>query len=88
MLGPDECGLLADTRAVALRHADDTRLEIDELQPGTTLSGLGGTRPPLPGARHELALISTEAVRELRLEPGVLATARVKATSVIVEAAR
>ena len=40
------------------------------------------------GPFRVLALISTEAVRELRLEPGVLATARVKATSVIVEAAR
>lgn len=37
------------------------------------------------GPYRVMALISTEAVRELGLEPGVLATARVKATHVVVD---
>ena len=37
------------------------------------------------GPYRVVSLISTEAVRELGLEPGSLATARVKATSVVVE---
>lgn len=37
------------------------------------------------GPYRVLALISTEAVTELGLEPGVLATARIKATNVVVE---
>ena len=39
------------------------------------------------GPYRVVSLISTEAVRELGLEPGSLATARVKATSVVVEGA-
>ena len=37
------------------------------------------------GPYRVVSLISTEAVRELGLEPGSLATARVKATSVVIE---
>ncbi len=40
------------------------------------------------GPFRVVSLISTEAVRELRLEPGALATAVVKATNVTVEARR
>ena len=39
------------------------------------------------GPYRVVSLISTEAVRELGLEPGSLATARVKATSVVIEGA-
>ena len=39
------------------------------------------------GPYRVVSLISTEAARELGLEPGSLATARVKATSVVVEGA-
>lgn len=37
------------------------------------------------GPYRVVALISTESVRELGLEPGVAATARVKATNVVVD---
>ncbi len=37
------------------------------------------------GPYRVLALISTEAVRDLGLAPGVLATARIKATNVVIE---
>lgn len=37
------------------------------------------------GPYRVVSLVSTEAVRELGLEPGSLATARVKATSVVIE---
>lgn len=40
------------------------------------------------GPYRVVSLISTEAVRELGLQPGSLATARVKATSVVVEGPR
>ncbi|MCB7136096.1 TOBE domain-containing protein [Cellulosimicrobium marinum] len=39
----------------------------------------------LSGGQRVVSLMSTEAVRELRLEPGSLAVAVVKATNVIVE---
>lgn len=39
------------------------------------------------GPYRVVSLISTEAVRELGLQPGSLATARVKATDVVVEGA-
>lgn len=39
------------------------------------------------GPYRVVSLISTEAVRQLGLEPGSLATARVKATDVVVEGA-
>lgn len=39
------------------------------------------------GPYRVVSLISTEAVDELGLEPGALATARVKATSVVIEGA-
>ena len=39
------------------------------------------------GPYRVVSLVSTEAVRELGLEPGSLATARVKATSVVIEGA-
>ncbi|MCD2261234.1 TOBE domain-containing protein [Dietzia aurantiaca] len=39
------------------------------------------------GPYRVVSLISTEAVREMGLEPGSLATARVKATSVVIEGA-
>jgi len=39
----------------------------------------------LCGGQRVVSLMSTEAVRELRLEPGSLAVAVVKATTVIVE---
>lgn len=39
------------------------------------------------GPYRVVSLISTEAVREMALEPGSLATARVKATSVVIEGA-
>ena len=35
----------------------------------------------------DLSLMSSEAVRELGLEPGVVATAVIKATTVVVEVA-
>lgn len=37
------------------------------------------------GQFRVVALISTEAVRELGLEPGVVTTARVKATNVVID---
>ena len=37
------------------------------------------------GPFRVVSLISTEAVRELGLEPGVVTTARVKATNVVLE---
>ncbi|GIG55044.1 TOBE domain-containing protein [Demequina activiva] len=40
------------------------------------------------GPHRVVSLMSTEAVRDLRLEPGTVATAVVKATTVIVERAR
>lgn len=40
------------------------------------------------GPYRVVSLISTEAVRELGLEPGSLATARVKATDVVIEGAQ
>ncbi|MGA4506619.1 TOBE domain-containing protein [Propionibacteriaceae bacterium G1746] len=37
------------------------------------------------GPYRVMALVSTEAVKDLGLEPGVVATARIKATNVIIE---
>ena len=39
------------------------------------------------GPYRVLALVSTEAVRDLGLEPGAIATARIKATNVVIDAA-